>query len=173
MVYMKQFTMISALLLLFSTAGFAGQRSSSDLPNFGTVAPGFYRGAAPTEEGLKKLKALGVKTIIDLRIAPHLVKAEGQEVKRLGLTFVNLPMGADPPTKKEVATFLAISGQAASSPVYVHCQHGADRTGTMVGIYREVHDHWDFAKTYAEMRHYGFNPHWAKLREAVQERAAK
>jgi protein tyrosine/serine phosphatase len=170
---MKKFIIVSALLLLLCPAGMAVQSSSTDLPNFGTVAPGFYRGAAPTDAGLQKLKGMGVKTVIDLRISPHLVKAESVEAQRLGLNFVNLPMGADPPTKKEVATFLQLSGQAGTSPVYVHCQHGADRTGTMVGIYREVHDHWSFAKTYAEMRHYGFNPHWAKLRQSVMERAPK
>jgi len=160
-------------LLLVGTEATATQRQSSDLPNFGTVAPGFYRGAAPTENGLKQLKAMGVKTVIDLRIAPHLVQAEKLEAERLGLRFVNLPMGAEPPTKREVATFLQIANLAGTSPVYVHCQHGADRTGTMVGIYREVHDHWNFPQAYAEMRHYGFNPRWTKLRASVEERAPK
>ena len=151
----------------------AAPAGNHDLPNFGHVGSGFYRGAAPTEAGLEKLKAMGVRTVIDLRIAPHTVAKERKNAQALGLRFVNLPMGSDPPTKAEVATFLQLADSAGQSPIYVHCQHGADRTGTMVGIYREVHDHWSFSQAYAEMRHYGFNPHWAKLRESVEQRASR
>jgi|SRR5579884_1379471 len=164
----KLATTLCVLVLACSAAMAAVDRN---LPNFGVVAPGLYRGAAPTDAGLAKLKQMGVKTIVDLRIAPHTVKAEAAEARKMGFQFVNLPMGAEPPTKKQVATFLALAGGAPASPIYVHCQHGADRTGTMVGIYRETHDHWTFERAYAEMRHYGFNRRWTKLRAAVQERA--
>ena len=110
--------------------------STPDLPNFHQTAPGIWRGAAPTEAGLRRLKAMGVKTVIDLRIAPKTVKKEGIYARSLGLNWINLPMGSDPPTPKEVSTLLATLKQAPSSPVFVHCQHGADRTGCMIGIYR-------------------------------------
>lgn len=177
-VHMKNFA-TAAIVLLASGGIFAGASPAApslnkqDLPNFGQVGAGFYRGAAPTEAGLEKLKAMGVLTVIDLRIAPHTVAKERKEVKALGLRFVNLPMGSDPPTKSEVATFLQLADGAGQSPIYVHCQHGADRTGTMVGIYREVHDRWSFSQAYAEMRRYGFNSHWAKLRNSVEQRASK
>ena len=52
-----------------------------DLPNFAVVAPGIYRGAAPTVKGLGELKKLGVAHVIDLRIerlndTRHLENAE-------------------------------------------------------------------------------------------------
>lgn len=144
---------------------------STDLPNFHQTAPSIWRGAAPTDAGLKQLKAMGVKTIVDLRIAPKTVKKEGITARAMGFNFINLPMGSDPPTPKEVATLLATLKQAPQSPVYVHCQHGADRTGCMIGIYRVTQQGWTFPQAYAEMRRDGFNPRWVKLREAVQERA--
>jgi hypothetical protein len=61
------------LLFLFPTHLFA----APDLPNLHPVAPGIWRGAAPTEAGLRHLKAMGIKTVIDLRIAPKTVKREG------------------------------------------------------------------------------------------------
>jgi protein tyrosine/serine phosphatase len=156
---------------LFALSALPALADTTDLPNFHPVAPAIWRGAAPTDAGLKQLKTLGVKTIIDLRIAPKTVKKEGITARAMGFNFINLPMGADPPTQKEVATLLATLKQAPQSPVYVHCQHGADRTGCMIGIYRVTQQGWTFPKAYAEMRHDGFNPRWVKLREAVQERA--
>ena len=131
--------------------------------NFHRVAPGITRGAAPTPEGLKALKAMGIQTVVDLRISPHLVRQEATQVRALGLRFVNLPMGSDPPTAKQVAVFLATLQAAPQHPVFVHCQHGADRTGCMVGIYRETQQGWGFPQTWVEMRRYGFNPHWMLL----------
>ncbi len=159
---------ISALLCSIAIPGLA---ESHDLPNFHTVGPGLYRGGAPTEAGLKHVKAMGVQTVIDLRISPRQVKQEASEARAFGLRFINLPMGSDPPTKKEVATLLATLKQSPTHPVFVHCQHGADRTGCMIGIYRETQQGWGFSQTFAEMRRYGFNPRWDKLTTAVRQRA--
>jgi protein tyrosine phosphatase (PTP) superfamily phosphohydrolase (DUF442 family) len=107
----------------------AAEKETPDLPNFHTVGPRIWRGAAPTVAGLQKLRAMGVHTIIDLRISPDLVKQEKVEAQQMGFTWINLPMGSDPPTPREVSTFLAALKRAPQEPVFVHCQHGADRTG--------------------------------------------
>ena len=159
-------------ILLSAPACFAGAGGPPGIPNFHTVAPGITRGAAPTPQGLKALKAQGVQTIIDLRISPRLVRQEAAEAHALGFRFVNLPMGSDPPTPRQVSVFLAtLKAASPQRPVFVHCQHGADRTGCMVGIYRETQQGWAFPKDWAEMRRYGFNPHWALLTGAVRARA--
>jgi protein tyrosine/serine phosphatase len=164
-----RFSFSVATAAVATASGFA---ADSALPNFAQVAPGLYRGAAPTPAGLAKVKGMGVATVVDLRIAPKTVAKERAEVQALGMKFVNLPMGSDPPTPKQVATFLALTGNASQHPVFVHCQHGADRTGCMFGIYRETHDKWPYAKAYTEMRHYGFKPYYTKLADAVKQRAA-
>lgn len=142
--------------------------SPRDLPNFGVVAPGIYRGAAPTAEGLRRLKASGVRTVIDLRIERKGQKEEAVTAAALGLRRIRIPMGREAPTKKQIAQFLAVLAAAPSEPVFVHCQYGADRTGAMVGIYRERRQNWTFNQTYREMRHYGFNPKLWELKGAVQ-----
>ena len=160
----------SAAILLAALA-LPAVAATPDLPNFHPVAPAIWRGAAPTDAGLRQLKAMGIKTIIDLRIAPETVKKESIYARSLGFRWINLPMGSDPPTPKEVSTLLAALKQAPQSPVYVHCQHGADRTGCMIGIYRVTQQGWTYPRAFAEMRSDGFNPRWTKLREAVQSRA--
>lgn len=145
--------------------------AAEDLPNFHTVSPGIYRGAAPTEAGLRQLRSKGIRTIIDLRISPKQVKNEKALAERLGFRWLNLPMGSEPPTSKQVSTLLSTLKKAPDEPVFVHCQHGADRTGCMIGIWRVTQDNWDYAKTYKEMRKYGFKPYYTKLSNAVKQRA--
>ncbi|HEY3415835.1 MAG TPA: tyrosine-protein phosphatase [Armatimonadota bacterium] len=142
------------------------------IPNFHTVSDGIYRGAAPTKEGLAALKAMKVHTIIDLRISPPLAKAEKKIVTGMGMTWINIPMGKEAPTKKQVEPFLAALGKAPKEPVFVHCQYGADRTGCMIGIYRVQVQGWTFAQAWAEMRKYGFKPFLTEMKEAVRSRVS-
>ena len=147
--------------------GISTRVSKRDLPNFHAVTPVLLRGAAPTPQGLEMLQKMGVKTVIDLRIAPKTVAKERAQLDRMGVHFINLPMSGEPPTEAQIKTFLSAIADPAQQPVFVHCQHGADRTGTMVGIYREHIDGWPYDRTYQEMRKYGFNPHWKKLSATV------
>ena len=142
-----------------------------DLPNFHIVNPGIYRGAAPTDAGLARLKSMGVRTIIDLRIEKHGQVEETKTAETLGFRRIRIPLGAEAPTKKQVQTFLAVVNDPASQPVFVHCQWGADRTGAMMGIYRVTHDGWTFDQAWAEMRKYGFKPFLGELKGSVKERA--
>jgi len=143
------------------------------MPNYAVVGPGIFRGAAPTSEGLRKLKAQGIHTIIDLRIEKKGQADEEGTAKALGFKRIRIPMGREAPTEKQVALFLQTLENAAHEPVFVHCQHGADRTGAMVGIWRVTHQGWGFDQTYKEMRKYGFKPYLSELKGAVQRRATK
>jgi protein tyrosine/serine phosphatase len=144
-----------------------------DLPNFHSVAPGIYRGAAPTPSGLKKLKEKGVKLIIDLRIEKKGQKEEATAAQALGLNRIRIPMGSEAPTQKQIKTLFAALERAGSAPVFVHCQHGADRTGAMIGLWRVTHQGWGFEQTYKEMRKYGFKPWLKDLKGCVQKNAKK
>jgi len=173
---MKLSRTLAATLALFAVSilcafGAPPLVSEKEIPNFDTVAPGIYRGAAPTDAGLKRLKEMGVRTVIDLRIERRGQKEEEAQAQALGFGRLRIPLGREAPTKKQVATFLATLDDPAKRPVFIHCQHGADRTGAMVGIYRVTRQGWDFDRTYKEMRHYGFNPSLWELKGAVASRA--
>ena len=77
------------------------------------------------------------------------------------------------PTKAQVDTLLKTidDGKEKEKPVFVHCAHGSDRTGCMVGIWRVTRDGWSFDDTYKEMRKYWFGPKYLKLKDAVKSRA--
>jgi len=144
-----------------------------DLPNFAIVAPGIYRGAAPTAKGLAELKKLGVAHVIDLRIERKGQDDEAAAAKRLGLQRTRIRMGREAPTTAQVKEFMDIIRQAKTKPVFIHCQHGADRTGAMVGIYRAVDCGWKFDDIWKEMRRYGFKTYLAELKDSVRKRVKK
>lgn len=140
---------------------------AADLPNFHVVHSYLWRGAAPTPAGLRRLKEMGVKTIIDLRVTPAWIQAESHEAQSLGMKYISLPTGHFLPAKVTESTFLDAVTEAASSPekapVFVHCAHGSDRTGYLVGLWRVKHDHWSWARAAAEMLKYGFLVHQIRL----------
>jgi protein tyrosine/serine phosphatase len=51
------------------------------------------------------------------------------------------------------------------TPVLVHCQHGADRTGTMCALYRVAVQNWKKEEALREMTQGGFGFHeiWENL----------
>jgi protein tyrosine/serine phosphatase len=146
-----------------------------DLPNFHEVHPYLFRGGQPTPAGLNKLKEMGIATIIDLRGSPEQVYNEQKAAHALGMKCINLPMSSQPPTKKQVATFIKEVERAASGksngPVFLHCAHGSDRTGCLVGIWRVTHDGMGYDDAYKEMRKYYFTPKFTKLSGAVKQYA--
>ncbi len=71
---------------------------------------------------------------------------------------------------EDVVTFLKIVTDPARGPVMVHCLHGADRTGTMVAVYRMAVDGWSKDDAINEMvaGGYGFHPMWANLKRHLR-----
>lgn len=148
-----------------------------ELPNFHEVHPFLYRSGEPSQDGMKKLKDLGVKTIIDLR-APSERKFDEEKVaKDLGIKYIMMVMTSAAPTQAYVDTFLKTVNEAKADKskgnVLVHCAHGSDRTGCMVGIWRVTQEDWSYDDAYAEMRKYWFTPKFYRLANAVKERAKK
>ncbi len=73
------------------------------------------------------------------------------------------------PEDEDVVKFLRIATSPDLLPVLVHCQHGSDRTGTMVAIYRIAVQGWSKERALNEMVNggYGFHPMWRNLRRYI------
>jgi protein tyrosine/serine phosphatase len=159
-------------LLAFITLPLTTQGSSSgeakDLPSFSQVAPGLLRGGQPTERGLRELKGLGVKTIISLRHNHSQVDWEHKQAELLGMNFRHLPMdGLHKIPSKTISDFLKIVENPVNQPVFVHCEYGLDRTGSLIAIYREEVQHWSAKHAYDEMVSKGFEKKYFWLADSV------
>jgi protein tyrosine/serine phosphatase len=137
------------------------------LPNLHKVNAKLYRGAQPTAEGIKELKKLGVKTIIGLR-DKHTDKDILGDTK---IAFEHIPIKTWNPKESDVVRFLQIVTDKKRQPVFVHCQHGADRTGTMCAIYRVAVEGWSKQQAIDEMTKGGYNFHsvWSNLPKFIEK----
>jgi len=137
------------------------------LPNLHKVSDALYRGAQPEDEGFAELKALGIKTVVNLRT----LHSDRDECREAGLEYVHITVQAWEGETEEVIDFLKVATDPARQPVFVHCQHGADRTGTMCAIYRIVVEGWSKEETLQEMTEGGFGFHsvWQNLIKYIRE----
>lgn len=131
------------------------------VPNLHRVSAGLYRSAQPSAEGMQQLAALGVRTVVNLRS----FHSDRDEIGDTGLAYEHLYMKAWHPEWKEALRFLQIASDPARQPVLVHCQHGADRTGTLVAVYRMAVQGWSADQAIAEMTEgdFGYHPLWVNL----------
>jgi protein tyrosine phosphatase (PTP) superfamily phosphohydrolase (DUF442 family) len=130
-------------------------------PNLHKVSDILYRSAQPSKEGMKNLKEMGIKTIVNLRS----FHSDRDEIGDTGLQYEHIYMKAWHPEKKEIIRFIKIVSDPKNQPVLVHCQHGADRTGTMCAVYRMVFQDWTKEDAIKEMKEGGYNFHsvWVNL----------
>lgn len=130
-------------------------------PNLHKVSDTLYRGAQPTKEGFENLKKLGVKTIVNLR--DH--HSDTELLQARGLHYVSIPMDTLDIKTQTVVDFLRVAVDPNTAPVFVHCQYGADRTGTMVAAYRMVVQDWNQDRAIREMTRggFGYHPFWTEL----------
>lgn len=125
------------------------------LANFGVVDGRIYRGEQPRKGEYAELAALGVTTVIDLRLDAHDDAKESCEAA--GLKYVNIPIDDRKcPTDADVVAFLRTLDADPHAKVYVHCAGGRHRTGSMIAVYRMARDGWSLDQAYKEMLAYDF-----------------
>ena len=138
------------------------------LKNVGRITPRLYRGSAPTREGLETLKAMGIKTVVNLRHYHGKGGGEGAAVRWDLATSASSSSRATLPRTKPCAVFLRTVTDPALQPVYFHCWRGKDRTGAMAAVYRMTVDGWPLEAALAEMDAFGFYHGWHDLLAFVQ-----
>ena len=130
------------------------------------VAPGLWRGGMPDDVGVQWLRAQGVRTVINLR--HYHGDSEGELVRAAGMRYERIPLeSTDAPEPEQVKRFLEIVRDPSAHPVYVHCLHGVDRTGTMIAVYRMTVEGWSNSDALAEMEHFGAHSVLHDLRRFV------
>lgn len=137
------------------------------LPNLHRIAPGIYRGAQPTAEGMRELEKLGVKVVINLRGFHD----DDDELSGTTLRGARIRFHTWHAEDEDVVAFLRLIADPANHPVFFHCKHGADRTGTMCAIYRMAFQGWTVDEAVREMTTGGFGYHeiWANLPAYLRE----
>ena len=171
---MKRIAVISIFALVLVNTAYGAETSATNrpahwakpiqmkgAPNLHKVSDTLYRSAQPSTEGMRNLKALGIETVVDLRS----FHSDRDEIGDTGLAYEHITMKAWHPEEEDAVRFLQIVTNPKRSPVIVHCQHGADRTGTMCVLYRVAVQGWSKEEALKEMTEGGFGFHgiWENL----------
>ena len=136
-------------------ADWAVKMERDGLPNLHKVSDALYRGAQPQKKGFAELKKMGIKTIVNMRSS----KKYKKQIKASGINYIHIKVRTWKPKKKDFQRFLDIVTDPKNQPVFLHCKHGADRTGTASALYRIKVQKWDVEKAIEEMEKGGYNFH--------------
>jgi protein tyrosine/serine phosphatase len=155
------------------------ERAEDLIPNFVEVSPGLYRGGNPMRDigdkrGLEALRALGVKVVIDLQgadgddtaigwvfgqfqpgEAPENIAEEKRYLNAAGIAFANLPFKSYNNVNKREAVHVQeavrmLAEASPAQPVFIHCEHGRDRTGLVVALHRMQNQGWTVKASHDE-----------------------
>jgi uncharacterized protein (TIGR01244 family) len=139
----------------------AQQQQEAPIRNFLRINDQFCTGGQPRLEHLEKLKAEGVKAIINLRQpSEHRAAEEEAKAKELGLRYFNIPVVYTDPKEEQVTEFLKITDDPANRPAFIHCT-SAKRVGAFWLIRRVLRDGWTFEAAEKEAENVGLreSPH--------------
>jgi tyrosine-protein phosphatase SIW14 len=82
---------------------------------------------------------------------------------------VEIPCNAWHPEREDVLAFLKVVADPHNQPVFVHCQHGADRTGMMVAAYRIIDQNWSDDDALKELPAFHFHPVFGEMKELLKK----
>jgi protein tyrosine phosphatase (PTP) superfamily phosphohydrolase (DUF442 family) len=77
----------------------------------------------PTEEELADVHALGVDHIVNLGLHIHekALPDEAASVRKLGMTYIHIPVEFKNPTNEDFARFCSVMADLRDASVHVHC----------------------------------------------------
>lgn len=124
------------------------------IPNFKQVLPFIYRGGQPMgKEDFDSLRSLGITRIIKLNFENDTDESlHGFEVIRCEISLAQQLIQR--PRRGEFSKAVT----SITPGTFVHCEHGQDRTGLVIGAYRVWYQNWTKDDAFAEMLANGFHP---------------
>lgn len=125
--------------------------------NFYQINPQLFRSDQPNTALTPLLKQYNIDVVINLR-------SQHQDKNTLaGQSFqlIHIPINTwaiDREDLLQVMRSIQIA-QSKHQSVLIHCQHGSDRTGASVAMYRIIFENWSTQAALDEMKHGGYSFH--------------
>jgi protein tyrosine/serine phosphatase len=156
--------------VVVAVSAVAQSPEEGDIPRFGILVDGLYRGGQPSEKGFQFLKEKGIKTIINLRAEDN---REEAMVLKLGMRYIQIPVDEVKPwshiPEGAIAKYFELVNNPANYPIFFHCRRGADRTGLFAALYRMALQGWDARKAYSEARDVGMRWYFGGLKSQIND----
>lgn len=131
------------------------------LSNFGFVASvngaNLFRAAQPAGGDFNTLKSIGINGIF--RLNDDGLPLEAEIAAMTGGKVFYSPLPTFTVSKEQILTTVRQLRAALEqgTNVLLHCTHGRDRTGAVVGAYRLLYNGWTLKQVEVERKEYGVN----------------
>lgn len=133
------------------------------------VVQNLYRGPLPDQALFQQIQKVGISRLITLCDEWSASRATRAQCQRLGLEHHHIPLSPFlRPAQSDIERFLQLLEARDVVPTYVHCIHGRDRTGSMLGIFRLTQG-WSYEDALSEMQEHGFCMEFTELIAAVRD----
>ncbi|MGZ6222535.1 MAG: fused DSP-PTPase phosphatase/NAD kinase-like protein [Syntrophales bacterium] len=131
------------------------------VPNLYKINDNLYRSGEPTKQGMKTLKTLGIRTVINLRAFYY----GANKIRGTGLLNEELSVKPWHIEDEDVIRVLKKIREKENGPFLIYCEYGADRSGVMTAMYRILEQGWTKDEAIEEMVYggYGFHPMWSNI----------
>jgi cytochrome c peroxidase len=107
-------------------------------PNAAAYGSHIFFGGQPPKEDLARYASKGVKMVINLRTPDEMAKSgidEKQEAEAAGMSYLNVPFGAQPPADADLSRIFDLLDDAGHQPVLLHCA-SSNRVGYVWSLYQ-------------------------------------
>ncbi|KAF0119197.1 MAG: Protein tyrosine/serine phosphatase, partial [bacterium] len=102
------------------------------------------------------------------------IKEEREQATKANMKFEHVPMHPIwPPKEEQIDRVLALIRDQNNWPIYIHCEHGVNRTGLIIATYRVKVEGWTPQQAYNEMVRLGFRRYLFWWEKAFFEYANK
>lgn len=110
--------------------------SSSLPPATRQIAEGYWLGALIGPNDVPQLQDLGVRAVLS---AVRPAEGTAEALRRAGIAHFSIPIGN---TFRHAETILTVTERYPPHEVFIHCRHGADRTGAIAAFLLVVRHDW-------------------------------
>ncbi len=105
---------------------------------------GYWLGSRPDIEELEELHARNIQLILTVSTLPRReLKNLKDSLQALGMTHIYLPFGSKFP---HPSRFMPTVMKFQPEQIFIHCEHGSDRTGAVLAFILTVRHNWPLPK---------------------------
>ena len=114
-----------------------------EIRNFLPLSENLFTGGMPAAEHLSDAAGRGVQVVINLALhdLPNALPEEEKLVKSLGMTYINIPVLWNKPTRENLNEFLDAMDAHSEEKVLVHCEANY-RATAFPALYRILRLGW-------------------------------
>lgn len=124
-----------ALAAVALSAGIPATVENEQIPNYQVIRPDLATSGQPTPEAVRKLREIGFRTVVNLRMPEEGIARDKAVVEQLGLRWISVPVSPATFSARDVEAVTKVLDDREAGPTLLYCS-SANRVGAVWAVYR-------------------------------------